>query len=327
MQIGNAMTILKSSIFYLVFLSFCCSLSAFFSAHVEDVRNEATQVPLFVEELKGIKAFQILKEEDLEAMALEIYLSALPIKALKDRMIRYTNQGIVPFQALERAITAEKWSIFKKRMIQEVIDGQGSFAKALGALKLKSYDHEKVIRAYAVCVYPMHYEENRLMLIPKIGDPINKYDHPHKGKVSWRTKTSKKDDVRVQAYRLLVDSSVEVAEKFQLDDFAKISMAKCMAEQALRFYAPLDHPLNALKESAQARHRSPEEAFFCKKGVCTNFCAITYNIAHHLGVGDQIFVGTKQFHTYLEARIGCAWYHLHPFNSQGADFIRFNKEP
>lgn len=280
------------------------------------------------EELRALEALKILDNDDIALMAEQIFNSGLPFEAVKVRMVRYMLNKSAPFEALEKALILEEKSIFKKRMIAEVRDNPSSFIEELNKINLSTNKSDKILRAYAVCAYPLTKEEYREKLKPKIShDPINHYTQTRhdNASVKFRREASKKDNKETRAYRLLLRESEKIVQNYQLDDYQIISMAKCMAEQTLRFFKPLNHPAQALKESAKIAHRSPESAFFAEHGVCSNFCVITCNIAQSLGVEAPMFVAERKLHAYIEIKTADGWYHTHPFASDGIDFTGFGE--
>lgn len=279
-------------------------------------------------DLRGMKALKDLDEPTLSFFAKEILAQNLPYKSLKTRIERYCARGILPALAVERAIIMEQKSQFKRRNLAEVLDQGDHFVRVIKMLNLQREDEGKIIKAYAYCVYPLKKNENRKRLAPRVGEPVNGFNScRHHDKPSlWRSKPAKDIDENVTAYRILINASKSMAKAKQLNDMEKVIMAKCISEQALRFFKPIAHPYDALKESARLYTRSPERAFFKERGVCNNFCAITYNIARDLGVSDNLRIAHHHLHSYLELKVGEHWYHTHPFASVSeSDFIRIGE--
>lgn len=307
---------------------YCSFAALFFTFSLLAINDDHQQILGSIKkELRALEELKILNDNDIDIAAEQIYNSGLPFEAVKVRLVRYITNKDTPFDALEKALILEERSLFKKRMIAEVRGNPSSFMTELYALNLSANQSEKVLRAYAVCAYPLTNIEYRDKLRPKISqDPINHFIHPRSQKnssVKYRQKASKKDNQEKRAYSLLIRESEKIAREYKLDDFEIIAMAKCMAEQTLRFFKPIDHPAQALKESSKISYRSPESAFFAKQGVCSNFCVITCNIAQGLGVRAPMFIVERKLHAYIEIKADDGWYHTHPFASDGIDFTRF----
>lgn len=276
-------------------------------------------------ELRAIKPLKKLDEQTLLLILQQIQAEELSINNLRVRIERYCARGILPVQAVERAIAMEQKNRFRKENLEEVIEQNGDFVQRIKMLNMDFDAERKVIKAYAYCVHPLKKSSNRRMLAPRIGDPVNGYTTPrHKDSPSsWRTSKAREINEHIVAYRIFMAKSQAIAEDLELSDMERVIMAKCISEQALRFFKPTGHPLTAIKESARLYTRSPERAFFKERGVCNNFCAITFNIAQDLGVGQNLRLAHRHFHSYLELKVGKQWYHTHPFSSASeSDFIR-----
>jgi hypothetical protein len=191
---------------------------------------------------------------------------------------------------------------------------------------LSEDDYKKVSHVYGVCISYLSDATERAFMKPSVCDPMEKYPAPrHRlhGAVV-RTTPSSDATARVLAYRRLVAEGRAVANQLSLDAFERVKMSKCVAEQALRFFKPQQHPVKSLSKMADMDIKSPEDAFFMHTGLCANFSAIAYNFASELGMKGRVFLAKKGLHVYVEFEIGANWYHMHPFNNQGrCDITKF----
>jgi len=283
-----------------------------------------------IEKILATKKIVLPGNEQLIAFAIQIRDSGLTFAELEDRVVRYIGKDTPPFTALTRAIAREKFARFKTRRNQEVLNENGVFMRALNQLGLAAADRKKVENAFAMCIDSFRQPQNRRRMQPAVCEPLNDYQTPrcHKTRVSVKEKKSLKPTNKSLAYSALVAEAKDVAEQEELDIFEKVMMAKCIADQSLRFFEPSAKPLRALKKTWAMNRKSPDEAFFMKSGVCGNFSGIAYNLGNELGLGNQIFLTKTGLHIYLEFRVGQTWYHTHPLSSMSdCDIIKFNSDP
>lgn len=273
------------------------------------------------------KKIKFSDTDSLVLFATQISDSRYTLAELKPRIIRYIRGGALIFQALEKAILREDLHVWKADKKQEIRKDKGPFIKKIAALNLTEADHDKVINAYAVCVASFrNADERQQHMQPKICNPTDDFPKPrhknHSAKV--RETPAGENTPRVMAYRELTKEAAAVAKEEQLSVFEKIFMAKCIAEQSLRFFTPARHPFKALGKTCAMNKKSPEEAFFMNNGVCGNFSGVAYNIANALGLKGQVFLAKNNVHVYLEFTADDEWYHTHPFNSKSScDINRF----
>lgn len=266
--------------------------------------------------------------EQIIDFALAIKNSGFDFKDLEEIIQKAINQNDPPFSALRYAIKSEQFRLHKMRRIEEVWNATDPFIDDISSMPLRHDEKQHLINAYAVCIDAFSHHEDRVRLKPVMCKPMNRYKRPrYKQKESYiRTKRFTNPTTRSIAYNKLIESANIVAEAEQLDIFEKMKMAKCIAEQALQFSVPSHHPLHALQKSIRAKLSLPENSFFMKTGVCSNFAGIALDVANHLGLKGQVFLARSKFHTYLEFTDGKDFYHTHPFNNlSNCDIIRFNQ--
>lgn len=261
------------------------------------------------------------------SFAQEIKQSGFLLDNLEKRIIRYIEQEEVPFYALRKAIKREVAHRFKINKNQQVRDDNNAFVHEINSLPLDQNDTDKIINAFAVCIDPYRYPDQRAYITPIICDAM---DDEYKEPSFWikeikiREEPTSKESPRFTAYHQLMAAAREIAFSQELSTFEKVVMAKCIAEQSMRFFEPSQHPFTALQKVYAMDHKSPEETFFMKNGVCGNFSGLAFNIANELGLRDKIHLAQNGWHVYLEFRDGPNYYHAHPFNRYGnCDIIKY----
>jgi hypothetical protein len=233
--------------------------------------------------------------------ALKIKKSQLDFITLEPKIIKYIKNGETVFAALRKAIERTSFHFFKLQRNEEVRQRMDMFTKYVYRLGLNDDKQNKVINAYAVCIDSFNKPSSRAFMQPKVCNPIDKYEHPRSihTKILVNENSYLFSNIEVRAYSALIDRAQVVAEKQQLSIFEKIKMAKCIAEQALKFIEPTHHPFIAIKKTYEMGKKSAEDAYFMKTGVCGNFSAIAYNIARSLSdITNNIFLtGTTLIHS------------------------------
>lgn len=281
--------------------------------------------------LKKLSSHRVLKFSDqnmMIAFALEINKSPFTLEILEEKIIKYLKNKEPIFTALRKAIERTSFHNFKVKRNEEVMHHMDMFTKSIIKLGLAKTKEAKVINAYAVCIDAFNHDDYRDIIKPQICDPIDDYKHPryYQNKIAINTNLSSFVDIEMLAYNALVHQAQSVANNRGLSLFEKIKMAKCISEQALKFIEPSKWPLLALKKTYDMSRKTMDKAYFMTTGVCGNFSAIAYNIAHNLLIpNDSIYIVNKNVHIYLEfADENNNWYHTHPFNSKSScDIIRF----
>lgn len=264
--------------------------------------------------------------ETLITFADQVRQSGLEFNALEPRINKYLLAKQTLFEALRKAVERERFHQFKILRNKEVLGSFDAFVQNITKLKLSDPHQAKIINAYAVCVESFNHTRHREFIRPNICDPVDDYPKPRSKRkiVSVRESLSDETTREVMAYRALIAHARDISERQRLTSFEKVKMAKCIAEQSLKFFEPSHHLFRALQKTCAMDEKSPEEAFFMESGVCGNFSGLAYNIAKQLGMKDKIFLTKKGVHIYIEFTELNNWYHAHPFNSQtSCDIIRF----
>jgi hypothetical protein len=270
--------------------------------------------------------------ENILAFARAILESGHSFKALEEHIVYFIQQRKeVPFTALEKAVDRLERQLWKHVQLLKTNHENDDFINNLKILKLEEEDHNKLVKINSYCVKPFGNKNDRQrFLTPKICKPDTDYPKPRHEKkpLSMHNERSEKTfSNKRAAYELFLVHAADVAKTEELSIFEKMLMAKCVAEQALRFFEPLHHPLKALSKSRNMSLRSPEHEFFAHSGVCSNFAGIAYNVSQALFLHNRVFLARKGFHVYLEFKdYDNKWYHMHPFNSanKDCDMMRFN---
>lgn len=301
-------------------------------------KNDQLFTPYQFQSISNLKLAQLLGDliihptiqfddtETLITFADQVRQSGLDFKALEPRINKYLLAKQTLFEALRKAVERETFHQFKILRNKEVLGAFDSFVQNITKLKLSDPHQAKIINAYAVCVDSFNHAHHRESMKPKICDPVDDYPKPRSKRkiVSVRESLAHEATREVMAYRALIAHARDISERQKLTSFEKVKMAKCIAEQSLKFFEPSRHLFQALKKTCEMDEKSPEEAFFMESGVCGNFSGLTYNIAKQLGLKDKIFLTKKGVHIYLEFTERNNWYHAHPFNSQtSCDIIKF----
>lgn len=299
-----------------------------FSKQQLDIINTEQLAPTIKEIILHNK-IRLNEAQELIDFSQDVKDSGLSFVDLEPRIKRYIKNGDRVFSALNKAIERESFHQWKQIQINKVANQYTDFVHSINELNLHAYDHKKIINTFATCVASFRDPVARNTIMkPKICDPIDDYEKPrHKnGNVTVCEIPALEETARVIAYRQLIIEAIKVADQEQLSAFERLRMAKCMAEQSLRFFVPSHHPIRALRKNRAMDKKSPEEAFFMTTGVCGNFSGIAYNIANAIGLKDQIFLATNKLHIYLEMTHDGNWYHAHPFNSKSrCDLTRFQQ--
>lgn len=260
----------------------------------------------------------------------EIIESGLNFKDIEPRIVRSIDKGEVVFMALEKAITREKFHQWHAGVVKRISEKNGAFVSKVQQLDLPNSDKRRVINVYATCIASFQDDNDRLVMSTSIGEPLDEYNAPRYRRypVVVREDHDWEQSVHNVAYQALMHEAKEVAENYNLSTFEKVVMAKCIAEQSLRFFLPSHHPFKAWHKHRMLRSKAPEDAFFMHTGVCSNFSGIAYNAALELGLRGKIHLAKNGVHVYLEFEELGQWYHAHPFNSKsGAVITRFMSNP
>lgn len=264
--------------------------------------------------------------ETLIEFASEIKKSQIPFEQLERRLSRYIKKGELIFIALEQAIEKEQLHLWKVAENKKIHNSNNNFVSQIKKFELKKKDQDKLINAYAVCINIFNDKQARnKFMTPNICQPLDDYPRPNhmENNINIRTTSAGNRDKRYRAYKSLIAQARRITTKHNLNSFEKIMMSKCIAEQSLRFFYPSHKPLKAMVKSASIAYKTPANMFFMDTGVCTNFSAIAYNIAHKLGL-EKVKLAQRGVHVYLEFKEQGEWYHAHPFNSKSdCDIIRF----
>ena len=273
------------------------------------------------------KKLQNLDPTLLDDFATKILDSGLSYDTLEPKLNQYLKNQL-PFTALNKAIMSEHYARWHNDQITRLTNNPDLVISQLKKLKLKNAEEETAIRVYALCAEPFKYADIREKYFkPKICKPITGYDHTrnHSDSVSIRTEPSNKNNARVSAYNLIINAGQEITKSQNLSNLEILLMARCMAENSIKFKRPLKHPIIACHESARAPLRSPSSAFFQEHGVCSNTAGIAYNIARNLGFREELYLARHHLHVFLETRIDDQWFHFHPLkrSPRACDFVLF----
>jgi len=269
---------------------------------------------------------KLFEPELLLNFAWDINDSDFSFDELEERIIRYLEQGDLPFFALKKAIKREKYHRFKMRKNLQVRENNGPFIREINSLPLNDYESNKVINAFAICIDPYRNPQERAYIAPSICNPSSEYKTPrfYEKNIKVRRERTSMFTPRSRAYDMLITAAREMAREQELSTFEKVVMAKCIAEQSIRFFEPSAHPLSALVKVYIMDRKAPEEVFFMKTGVCSNFSGLAFNIANELGLQDKIHLAQNGWHVYLEFRDEAHYYHSHPFNRQSdCDIVKY----
>lgn len=263
---------------------------------------------------------------DLIEFAQTIVESGYTFAQLERRILKGISEELTPFHALAEAIEKEDAHQWRKNQVEKVKQEKGAFVQSIEKLNLSNEDRDKVVHVYGACMAFYADKSAREFMTPSVCDPMEIYQKPRHEKHAAFVRTSKssKETPQVLAYRALAAQALYLANTFSLDDFERIKISKCVAEQSIRFFKYVDHPLRAVCKMHDLDSKSPEEAFFMHTGLCANFSGIAYNFANDLDMQGRVFIAKNGMHTYLEFESGKNWYHMHAFNNQTrCDITRF----
>lgn len=265
------------------------------------------------------KKIKLTSADDLILFARQVKNSGFTFKALELRMNHYLAKGELVFTALNKAIVRERFHRWKIRQNKKVVLQQGPFIKSIHNAKLTKFEENKLINAYGVCIQPFTVVEDRNneeKVKPRVCGPDDEYPEPRHQKHSAhvRQTRSARERPRTKAYDLLLREAKKVVTIYELNRFEQIKMARCIADQALRFFEPEHHPFSAAKKLIAMNRKSQEDAYFMHRGVCGNFSGIAFNIAHYLDPDAPIFLAKSGPHVYIEFEVAGMMYHTHPFN-------------
>ena len=266
--------------------------------------------------------------DDMIEFAEEITQSGLNFHDLEPRIKRYLEDGHLIFNALQKAIERERFHLWREDIIDRAINENGVFINSIKKMNLTANESYRVQKVYAVCIASFINPPDRKMMEPKICGDIDDYKKPRhiRHPVSVRINHHSREAIHLMAYRSLLDEARRVADQYILNTFERVVMAKCIAEQSLRFIPPSHNPFKALHKHHLLEKKAPEDAFFMNTGVCSNFSGIAYNAALELGLSGKIHLAKHGVHVYLEFRDRGEWFHAHPFNSKSkCDITRFKR--
>lgn len=288
----------------------------FSSSQIQQI--DQNQLAPIIDRLILHKTIVLNSIDNLIDFAYETKRSSYDLDSLQARIEKYLSKGELIFSALYRAIDYQNNFFWRLAKINALKNNPDRLVNIINKFRLTEEEREKVHKIYAICLNPWRNSfdrQNRLK--PKVCRATDDYQKPRhiNAKVQQRTEPTEKISPLVIIYRLLMQEAYNIAEAEHLDDMEKIVMAKCVAEQSLKFYTPSEHPLKAIIENHAATSRAPESAIFYDEGICTSFSAITLNVAHRIGLKNQVVLAQNGMHFYLEIKIGAKWYHSHPFNS------------
>lgn len=272
------------------------------------------------------KVIKLEEAQDVVDYAQEIADSKISFDDLEPRIIKYIKKGDTVFGALTKAIKRETLRQRRVNKVAAVREENGPFVQEITQSALSEEEKRRVIQVYASCVALYENEEERELVKPRICDPLDEYARPRhqRSPVNVREMSEAIETTQTHAYESLIVEAKRVADEHNLSTFERVVMAKCFAEQSLRFFVPSHHPLKALHKNRLLSRRSPEATFFMHSGVCTNFSGIAYNVARELGLQGNVFLAKRHLHVYLEVEEDGNWYHSHPFNSlSSCDIIQF----
>lgn len=263
---------------------------------------------------------------DIVAFAQEVNDSGFSVGVLAPRIKKRLKAGDPIFSALRTAIRKERFHVWKLNRNKKVLDDKHLFVSWVSQQKFSDRDKKKLINAYAICIDSYRNDIDREWLRPKVCERINEYKKPRhrRRNISVQEIPSSSSTLRVKSYRYLMEQAQQVAKEKKLTTFEKVAMAKCVAEQSLRFFLPAHHPIRAIGKLRDMKKKTPEDLFFMHSGMCGNFSALAYGVTLSLGLKGHMHLARKRFHIYLEFKEKGQWYHTHPFNSQTAcDIIKF----
>lgn len=273
------------------------------------------------------KDISLSTSQELIDFALQVADSKLSFDVIEPRIIKYLHKGEAVFSALKTAIFRAQFHIWKENNFKEVEKSNTPFMRSLRSLSLDQDAFRKVVNAYATCIVPFSEPELNKFLRPTVCDPLEDYLRPRhtSDHVSVCQTPSDKNTDEVMAYRLLMKEARSTADGQNRNALERLVMAKCIAEQSLKFFTPSHHLLKSLNRLYMMEKKSPEEAFFLTSGICGNFSGMAYNIANEIGLLGHVFLAKKGVHVYLELEDHGLWYHAHPFNSKSRCHLIFFK--
>ncbi len=283
--------------------------------------------------ISDLRNHPVISFEDLGDVidfARMVELSGLPFAVLEPRVVRLIVEGEPVFSALDKAMRRELFHRWHVDIVKRVTDNPDKFITNINKLALTDDEKKRVINVYATCIRSFANARDREMMKPKIcGDtddyPYPKHQHPD---LSVRSSAEINSSAHSRAYRSLMDQAYHVAIHYRLDTFERVIMSKCIAEQSLRFLVPKEHPLRALKKHASIYKQSPDEAFFMRTGVCSNFSTLSYSAALALGLNGKIFSQPTACTCIWNSEENGEWFHTHPFNSKSlCEINRFKATP
>jgi predicted 2-oxoglutarate/Fe(II)-dependent dioxygenase YbiX len=315
---------LMKSIFASLILSLMCQTS--FAMHTPDDSAQLENLKNVIKENKKLKN---LDDVSLADFANRILYSGYSYDIIKHRINHNLKTKFLPFPALEKALASEDKNAWSRSRIANLIHSPDSIANEIKKLNLNHDDYDMALALYAVCIEPWTDSYQRQKhFTPHVCDGFSDaYDHlrHYSDSVSIRTRPTVKHSKRAKAYNILVNAGRDVIKSENLSDLEMLLMAKCIAENSVRFKSPQRHPVVAVREACKASLISPQNALFQDKGVCNNISGITYNMALALGFDKPLFLARHHLHVFLETHINEEWLHLHPLTNtpKNCDFIRF----
>lgn len=272
--------------------------------------------------IKKLILHNTIRFEDLDdvlSFASTISESTFDFEQLEHSIVRRLKKGDPVFTALDHAIQRAQTHQWHIEIVERVTHENDDFVTQVNLYPLSDNDKKRVIKVYGSCIASFADETYREYIrFKKACDGVDEFKRPRHERYPVTARTSSDDhaSTRSDVYKLLMDKASSVANELDLSVFDRVIMAKCIAEQSLHFFPYTHHPLKALYKSRLVSRRSPEQTFFMRTGICSNFSAIAYNAALALGLEGKIYLTRRYEHVYLEFNVGGEWFHAHPFDSK-----------
>jgi hypothetical protein len=276
------------------------------------------------------EALEFEDKDDVIDFAKMIADSGFAYASLEPRFTRYLRKDELLFTALRKAIEREGFHRWHEDIVMRVKTSDDSFVQEIDRMLIAAKEKQRVLNVYATCIASFANPVDRALMRPNICDASDDYRTPRHQKhpVSLRSMSELNESAHFRTYRRLIDAAIATATDMNLSTFERVAMAKCIAEQSLRFFFPSSQPVKALHKHRQLSRKAPEEAFFMRTGVCSNFSGISKNVSDELGLAGKIHLAKKGVHVYLEFEEQGEWFHTHPFNSKSqCDIMRFMNAP
>jgi len=258
----------------------------------------------------------------------QIFLNNVRFYEMESYIVHYIkNKNYFPHEALLRAVYRQKRLDWENERLEVCHDK--SFTRKLNQLDLSSKFRQKLIRAFALCIDTYNHPNEEYVRQVRIHPPLQNYptalfersSHDLYAHNSFPVLTNSQ-----VAFNFLVQKAKKMAEKHSLGILERACMIKCISDESLQFIPFKKKPFKSLALLDGSLHKKASFQFAKRYGVCSNYAAINYYLAIHMGLAQNYWFVGKHCHYYNEvADENGEVYHIHPLKLHGdqCDFYSY----